>query len=87
MSDDAPTDVTYEYAIEVPGQGWLMSIMPGTYSVHPEPQVLTGDLEDLQETLRKTKNIYRRMGAAVVGDELRLVVRTVTVVRSDWADA
>lgn len=86
-TDDVADDITYEYAIEVPGQGWLLIIIPGTYSVVPEPVIIGCQPQEAWKDLDRARNFYSRIGAGSVGAQLRLVVRTVTVVRSGWEDA
>lgn len=85
-SDDEPT---YEYAIELPGQGWLFVFSPGSigsFSLAEQPAPVADNLTDAVEVLRRTRNFYDRIGAAVVAAQLRLVVRSITVVRSGWEE-
>lgn len=80
----SPDGLTYEYAIELPGQGWLLSMMPGTYCVVTEPTVIGGQIDDAWTALGRAQKFYHQIGADVVGSQLRLVARSIAVVRSDW---
>lgn len=85
-SDDEPT---YEYAIELPGQGWLHHFSPGSigaYALAEQPMPVAGNLTDAVEALRRARIFYDRIGAGVVSAQLRLVVRSITVVRSGWEE-
>lgn len=90
MSTDEPIyEPTYEYAIELPGQGWLHGLTPGSYLAYmlsAEPVILAGNTTDALEALSRARNFYGRIGAASVGDQLRLVQRSVTLVHSDWIE-
>lgn len=79
--------MNYEYAIEMPGQGWLLCATPSVYSLVTEPVILGNDAEEARKALERARNFYSRIGAESVGSQLRLVARSVTVVRSDWEDA
>lgn len=81
MSTEIPAN---EYAVELPGQGWLHSLLPGTFSLAANPVLIADELDSAREFLAKAQKFYAKIGAASVGDQLQLVVRSVTLIRSDW---
>lgn len=74
-------DVAFEYAVEVPGRGyvgWMGTLQPkGMEDGVP--------LADAEHLLKATQDKYISMGCPEIAETLRLVSRTVTVTRSNWA--
>jgi len=74
-------DKAIEYAIEVPGRGYMGFAMG---SVDAEPGQCMGTLQDAEESLKHAQRRFVSLGCADIAESLRIASRTVTVTRGDW---
>lgn len=79
------TDVTSEWGVEVPGRGYVITVLPSIIvELGDDPYTGTASREDAEAGLRRAKHAYTTMGCSEIADTVRLISRTVTVVRGDW---
>lgn len=74
-------DTSFEYAVEVPGRGYI-----GWVGIL-KPDIETGlsELAEAEKILKSWQQEYISMGCPEIAETLRLVSRVVTVTRSNWA--
>ena len=74
-------DTGTEYAIEVPGRGYMGFAMS---SVQDEPDQLIQSESDAIESLKHARRRFVSLGCPDISETLRVVQRTITVTRDDW---
>lgn len=73
-------DTTVEYAVEVPGRGYVGWM--GT--VQTKELEMGVNRDDAEQLLKATQGKYISMGCLEIAKTLHIVSRTVTVTRSAW---
>lgn len=81
------TDKATEFAVEVPGRGFLITHgVSAKVITDPEFHGIE-DGDDAIAFLDRGRKFFRGLQMPEIADSLRLVSRVTTVTRSDWAPA
>jgi hypothetical protein len=78
-------DANNEYAIHVPGRGYVMSVGP-TIITLVDDLIIFPDLDDAIATMKRAKMQYVTMRCPEIAESIRILTRTVTVTRGDWTE-
>src|SRR6478736_6810910 len=76
---------TREYAVEVPGRGYMA--WSGHVHATMEDDDYVKTMGDAEKRLEEGRNKFTSMGCPDIASTLRIVHRIMTVVRSDWEPA
>lgn len=74
-----------EYHVEIPGKGFYNDYFGYNGGLIQNPIDGTTDREDAEKLLANGRGVYERMGCPEVAETLRIVSRTVTLIKTDWA--
>lgn len=71
-----------EYAVEVPGRGYVAETMP-YFKISKEPVCMPLGT-DVGQALEHVKERFIAMGCADIAETVRAIYRTVTVTLGEW---